>query len=288
MSCVYLRVSRNLNSYLQHPQMAFKTHILRLISVVEHGVGGPEAGSMDFLYSYLLQKFGQDVYKFIRINQVGNDLEELILKEPGNAVHINIKYPAYENFELKSVAEQNRIRLDVVHVALMKIAEEHKKLDIDKLQAIKREILEKDFKFSIVYRTHVFKRNPALVAKILVVPEMKSFRFYCMVEKDSVQICNVFLYEGIPQDFYMERYFYYGKWKNENLLVISGKEKIVEIHVTMNNCTAEVVNLTRYANPPYFQLMKAGLTEEDKSLARKDWEHSLPPAIAAIINHEPN
>jgi hypothetical protein len=67
-----------------------------------------------------------------------------------------------------------------------------------------------------------------------------------------------------------------------------GKDKIVEISVFIDRCTVEYKNLTSYEKPPYFELMKAGLSDEEKGRARKDWEHSLPPSHAAVIRQADN
>src|SRR5262245_31011316 len=125
-----------------------KLHILRLGSIIPEGVGGPEAGSIDLIYSFLLQEYKCDYYDHIHINQIGDDLEEVIIKT-GRKIHINIKYPA-KGFDNKSSEEKNLVRLDVVHTALLRIAEKEKKLDVDSLVKIKEHILERNFLFDLV------------------------------------------------------------------------------------------------------------------------------------------
>jgi hypothetical protein len=115
---------------------------IRLGSVVLHGVGGPEAGAIDYIYIYLLQEFKQCFYSRIGINQVGDDLTEFVMKEPGNKIHVNIRYPVYEDFETKSKEEKNLIRLDVIHTSLLRVAEYDGKFDVNKLEAIKQKILD--------------------------------------------------------------------------------------------------------------------------------------------------
>jgi hypothetical protein len=75
--------------------MPVKTNIFRLISVVKHGVGGSGAGMLDLIFSFLLQEFELDIYSYITINQIGDDLNEFVMKE-GKNVHINIRYPVFE------------------------------------------------------------------------------------------------------------------------------------------------------------------------------------------------
>ena len=81
-------------------------------------------------------------------------------------------------------------------------------------------------------------------------------------------------------------FFCFGKWNGQNEFVISGKERIVETHVFADKCTVEIVNLSSYRNPPYYNLMKADTTEEEREKSRKDWEHSLNPAIAVILRQD--
>src|SRR5437667_12875436 len=109
--------------------MKMKTQ-LRLNSVVPHGVGsGSESLALDLIYEFLLREFAQAIYRYISINQIGSELNEFVMKEPGNKIHVNIRYPAHEDFESKSADEKNEIRLDIVHTALLRVAEYDKKLD---------------------------------------------------------------------------------------------------------------------------------------------------------------
>ena len=259
-----------------------KTHIFRLGSVGAHMVGGPEAGAIDLIYSSLLQEFGQDIYSHIHVNQIGQDLDELVMKE-GKKIHINIRYPAYEDFEVKSVEEKNRIRLEVAHAGLLRIAEYDKKLDINKLEIIRKKILGNNFLFDFVYKTYVNKKNPNLSGKVIVQPLMDKFVFYALIEEDNKVKCKQIFFRGIPGYYYMDKYFCYGKWDKENELIIWGKEKIVETHVNIESCSVNIVNLTPYPTPPYYTLMRVDISDEEREKSRKDWEHSQPPAITALV-----
>lgn len=264
-----------------------KTEI-RLGSVVPHGVGGAEAAAMDLIYICLLHEFGQDIYRRIGINQIGEDLNEFVMKEPGNKVHVNIRYPVYDDFELKSVDERNRIRLDIVHSALLRVAEYDKKLDTYQLEAIRKKILDNNFSFEFVFKSHVNKKNGNLVAKITVHPEMDRFNYYAVIEENGKVKCRAPIYSGRTGVFFGEEFFFYGKWKRENEFIIWGKGKEVEIHILVDECRVNFVNLTRYANPPYFTVMRADISEQDREKARRDWQHSLPPAVAAIVRQAHN
>jgi hypothetical protein len=217
---------------------------LRLNSVVPHGVGsGSESLAIDLIYEFLLHEFKQDIYSYISINQVGSDLNEFVMKEAGNKVHVNIRYPVDENFETRNSDEKNKIRLDIIHTSLLRIAEADKKLDVVKLEAIRRKILENNFDFYFACKSHLNKKNPTLVGKVIVKPDE---------------------------------------------LIIWGKNKEMEIHVLVDECKADLVNLTKYANPPYFTLMRADISEEERAKAYQDWHHSLPPAVASVIRQANN
>ena len=264
--------------------MALKTHILRLDSVVPHGVGGPQAGMLDLIYAFLLQDYGQTAYSYIHINQIGDDLNELIIKE-GKKIYINIRYPAHEDFEQKNAEEQNRIRLEVVHTALLRIAEHDRKLEVEKLQAIRQRILDRNFSFDFVYRTFTNKKHSNLTAKVLVHPQISKFTFYVQVEQDENVVCRVPVYHGKTTDWYFPM-FSKGKWKGDKAFSIVNKE--VEIRVLLDECWAEIINLTPYDNPPHFQMMKAELSTEERDKSYEDWLHSLPPAVASVVTNQLN
>jgi hypothetical protein len=265
-----------------------KTEV-RLNSVVAHGVGsGPESAAIDLIYIYLLHEFGQDIYRRIGINQIGDDLNEFVAKEPGNMIHVNIRYPAYYDFEAKSIAEKNRIRLDVIHTALLRVAEYDNKLDVAKLEAIRKKILEKDFLFDFILKAHENKKNPSLVAKVVIHPLMDKFIYYAVIEENGKTKCKQIIFTGIPSYFYADMYFYQGKWKNDNEFIISGKEKTVETRITVDKCAVEIINLTPYSNPPYYTLMRLDATDEERRKADEDWKHSMHPAVAAIIRQANN
>jgi hypothetical protein len=259
-----------------------KTHILRLGSVVPDGVGGIEAGSIDLIYSFLLQEYKCDFYSYIHINQIGDDLEEVIIKD-GRAIYINIRYPV-NNFEKKSHDEKNLFRLEVVHTALMRIAEKDKKLDVSSLQNIKNHIIQQNFEFDLVYKQFPYKGHD-LKGIIIIHPRHDKFSFYFSAVKNDEILCKILLYEGVCSDYYVPAIFHNGKWKTENEFIIKDKNKELELHIFINQNSAQLVNLTQYKSPPFYEMMKAGGHNEG---SYKDWLHSLPPGAAGAISFEPN
>lgn len=216
------------------------------------------------------QNILDDHNNHISINQIGDELEECILKN-GKNIHINIRYPIYQDFELKTEADRNRIRLDDVNAALQKIASSDKKLDIYKLETIKKKIIEQDFKFEFIYKTHINKKIPVLVGKVIIQPKTDRFDFYISIEDAGQEKCRLLLYGGKTTDFYIADFFFYGKWKSPTVLIIKGKDQGIEIHILIDECKAKYKNFTKYKKPPNFELMKAEIRGD-----------------ASIINFEPN
>ena len=259
-----------------------KSHIIRIGSVIPGGIGGPEAGALDLIYSFLLQEYKCDYYGHIQINQIGDDLEELIIKD-GKHIHINIRYPA-DDFEKRSYEEKNLFRLDVVHTALLRIAERDKKLDVTSLQIIRDRIIEHNFDFDLVYKQYVDHRFD-LTGNIIVHPLQDKFCFYLSAQQNNNPLCRILFYEGLCTPYYIPELFYSGKWKTANEFVIKDKNKELELHIFIDQKDVKLINLTRYKSPPFYEMMKAGGPNME---ARKDWLHSLPPGAAGAISYEPN
>ncbi len=262
----------------------------RLISIVPYGVGGAEAGAINLIYAKLLYEFGQDFYQ-VKINQIGEGTkpDEIIIKGPGNKIHINIRYPAPEDFEARSVGEKNRYRLDVIHAALNRIADHDGKYNKSKLEEIRSKILLNDFSFQFNIKKFVSPRNKDLIAWIVVEPLMDRFLYFVVVEYQGKESNKILIYQSGTVDlYYFKMFFQKGKWKGENELVLTGKENVVETHVFIKENRVEYVNLTPYEKPPIFEMMKAGISKEEKEKAHQDWLHSLPPSHAAIITQALN
>ena len=259
-----------------------KTNIIRLVSVISNGAGGPEAGAINMIYTYLLQEYKQDVYSYIRINQIGDDLEEFILKE-GKGVHINIRYPV-PGFKMMTISEQNLIRLDVVHEALVRIAERERKLDVEILNVIKNRILEQQFLFDFVYKSCINRVETERVGCVIVSPTTDRFDFSLSIIDKGIKICRVPIYSGKPTDYYFADLFSTCKWKGVNQFIVSGKRKEMEIRLNINEKSIEFVNTSGFkAGSPFFELMRA---DENGEQAWQNYLDSLPPAYAAFLANQ--
>lgn len=262
---------------------------LRLNSVVPHGVGSsPESTAIDVIYYFLLREFEQNKYSAIFINQVGDDLNEFVMKEPNHKVFVNIRYPVFDDFEMKTVQEQNLIRLDVVHTSLLRVAEYDGKFDVNKLEAIKQKILNADFSFDFVCKEHRNKKNESLIAKIIVHPATDTFDYYCVIEENERLKCKIKIYAGRTEMYYYGALFSKVKWKSANEVTITGKEKQMEISIIVDDCSVTFKNLTPYKKAPFFEMMRSDITKSERANAHIDWMHSLPPEYAANLREAHN
>lgn len=261
----------------------------RLTSVVLHGAGtSAECTPLELIYGCLFEKYDQNFYKHVSINQVGDDLEEFVDKRQGNQIHINIRYPVYNDFDDKSILEKNKIRVDLIHTALLRIADEDKKLDKVRLTEIKNEILEREFKFEFVVRDFVNKKDKSLVGKLIVEPKFYHLDYYIAVEENEHLKCKVHIYCGHPEVFFGEDFFKNGKWKNENELIVSGKTKEVATTVVVDSCSMYVTNLTKYDIPPVYTMRRMDVTAEERKRAYNLWESSFPLGGKSMLGFNPN
>ena len=115
--------------------------IFRLGSVVPNGVGGPEAAAINLIYSFSFQKFKINTYSRILINQIDDNYDEVIIRN-GKKIHINIKYPAPDDFGSKTDLEKNLMRLEIIHSALLRLNIQYNEMDIDTLELIRQEVID--------------------------------------------------------------------------------------------------------------------------------------------------
>ena len=262
-----------------------KKNLLTIGSVRENGLGGTNPGRLSIIYTYLLQEYNLDFYRYISINQIGIELDEFVMIEKKRDVYINIRYPNDPNFIPKDKEESNNICLDIIHKALLRLAEQDARMDINKLEAIRNLIIKKAFCFDLIYKTTVNQNNKDFTAKIIIHPEEDSFDFYILIEQKKEEKCKLLIYKGKPTDYYIDDLFYYGRWKRTNEFIITGKRSEIEYHINADNCNIELVNVSNDKDKsPIFNLFK----EKPGPTALQDYIKSLPPAVAAIITYQPN
>lgn len=234
-----------------------KGHLLRLQSSIINGFGGPDVGSINLMYSVLLEEYGLDYYSQIDIHQIGDDLNEFI-EIKGKKVWININYEGIEDFENRSFVEKNKVRLNLIDKAMNQLAEKDKRTDKQLIDNIKKKIESLNYYFDITYKYWPFENQNNLISKLIIQPLEKSFDFYLVIVNNKNVICNKLIYSGITNDFYIDLLFRKGKWKNSNEFVLTGLQKEVQIILEINTCQVFIEYLTSYNNDnSIFEMMKA-------------------------------
>lgn len=185
-----------------------------------HEAGCTEAGALCLMYMSLLHEYGQDHYKQISIYE---GMTESVVRT-GKHVCVKLKYDS----ERRDV-EKNRIRLEIIHAALLRVAVFENKLDLQVLDRIRQRILESEFMLEIVYRKE--RRKDGTVAKIVVHPEMEWFDYYVVVEERGVESFKLWIHSGEPDVEEMAALFATMEWKNNNELVIIRQSLEAEIRV---------------------------------------------------------
>ncbi len=252
---------------------------VQLGSLIPDGLGGARATSISIIYSFLLKEFKQTAYKQIWINQIGDDLEEKIIKKSKTEIFINIKYkPSKTSMSLD--------RLNLIHESLLRIAEYEHRIDPDSLHRIRQKILDNKFVFKFICKDYGFNTQGEK-AMLLVEPNEDTFRYFIKVESKNL-VVELLIYLGRPEILYVPGLFGKCIWKKQGKLVLKGSEKDMEMWIDYVNKKIEVTNLTKYINPPYFQMMRADISQEMREAALLDWKHSLPPHISALMDEQQN
>jgi len=215
-------------------------------------------------------------------------LNEIIIKEPGNKIHVNVRYITPDNFQKKDKNEKNTIRLEIIHQALLKIATFDNKLEKVVLEKIRQIIIKKNFSFQFTCKTYRGKQNSNNLALVSIVPEMNVFYFYATILKSNKEVCKTLIFSGNPTIYYFKYFFKFGKWMNTNEFVISGSLNEVNTVIRYDQCIVTIVNLTTYPLPPFYTLMSFNSTNEEKRKAYDDWHHSIPPEMASVIRQADN
>lgn len=259
-----------------------KTQI-RLGSVVPNGIGGPEAGALDLIYSYLLSTKKQTFYKYITINEIDDRLKEFVRKEKAGVIHVNIRTSNHENYKKKNAAEKNEIRVEVIHEALMRIAKFDNKFNCLLLEEIREEIISNKFLFEIPIKQFKYRKDELITASIFVQPGIEKFEYFLKVEKGKEVKCKLLIYSGLTNTYYFDYFFKYCKWKGPSELNLYGSSKQVEINIQIDSCSLQLVNLSDYEKPPLFEIFRLDISEDERELAKRNWISSLSPAAREAI-----
>lgn len=126
--------------------------------------------------------------------------------------------------------------------------------------------------------------NKSIAAFVVVNPFEDRFSYNLRVKENDEERCYLHLYDGITDLFYFNDLFKFGKWKRQNMLIISGKEKQTEFHVDIAKCNLQVVKLTNLPTAPLYELMKANLSENQGAQARQGWLKSMPLEMKDVLD----
>lgn len=107
---------------------------------------------------------------------------------------------------------------------MLRIAHHEQKIDIHALEAIKQKILEHNFLFNFPLKNYVSKKDPSIVATLLVSPEIDQFNYTVSIRQHEKEKCRILIYSGKTNIFYIDYFFQNGRWKNNNELIITGKK----------------------------------------------------------------
>lgn len=238
----------------------------RFNSLNTNGLGGPEATAISLVYSFLLTEYKATSYSKIFVNQIDESNDEVIVKFSSKDIHMNILYKTPD-------VDPNCARLEIIHSALLKLSSYENKVDPFKLKEIHQRILDNDFNFKFIlkeFRSHRVERKAWLVVE----PQEKQFNYYIRFNLNGQEFERL-LFVGLPEIFYADYFFGKCNWLVEDILELTGSMNEVKILVNLATQTFVVNNLTEFQNPPYFQLMRADISQEERDSANEDWEKTL-------------
>lgn len=147
-------------------------------------------------------------------------------------------------------------------------------------------MLDENFSIDIVYETFLNPVNTSLAAKVIIRPEESQFNYYMLIEENGTQKCLLLLYCGKPTDYYIPALFSTCEWVDNNSLVLKGKSKESEFHVSINTGERKLINHTKYEKPPFFEMMRADIGAEAAQKANENWLNSLPPGVADFLGED--
>jgi|GEM_PF-1908861 len=235
--------------------------------------------AIGMIYTFLLRKNHVTSYDFINIIEVGNELNELISVDK-REVHINIRYFIQGEYQSRSLEERNAIRLNSIHTAMLRLAEQDSRVDVDVLHLIRSEILEKNFLFYFEHKKWTRKLAPVMTASLLFCPKENKIDFFIILFSKGIEVCNKLVYSGRLGLDYLDTLFCHGKWSKENNFMLTGKSKEIEFIVFPEACKVAYVNHSNWPVPPTFDSLRSSISPalpEPKDEEYENWFYSLPP-----------
>ncbi|MBN9297991.1 MAG: hypothetical protein J0I41_13340 [Filimonas sp.] len=190
-----------------------KKNYFRLGSTVPGGLGGPQTIAFDTLYAYMLSEVSQAFYRCIFIVQIDKSLDELVhFRKHDNEAHVNLIYPVDPFVDEKSEFERNVIRLDFVHMGMLRLAAMDDRIKIDKLEEVKNYLIENEFIVDVLYKKIVNKKDKTIIGRVVFNPSEKVFSFFLIIENFNKERKRYPIGEVLTTEYTEERPYYDGQW----------------------------------------------------------------------------
>lgn len=252
--------------------------MLRLVSKTDEAINLCAEG-ISLVYGGMLKKYGLTFYRHIQIVHTSEKVQDLVIGERKD-FHVRISYDLGVDFVLKDDCTIQIIMINIMHEAFLKLARQEGHVDIEVLNAIKAEIIERPLDFRVKYRAFAHPKDKALLMNVIIHPLLRSFNIYLELEKNGEIATNLLTYKGINVPTYFSDFFSKGKWAKKEF-VLSGKATDMEIHLSLEDYSLKYVSTSGIeGKTPKFEIMKA---DTDKKTALEEYLHTPNPAIIAIL-----
>lgn len=253
--------------------------MLRLISITEEVINSYAEG-ISLIYGGMLNKNELTFYSHIHIIHTGEKDQDFVFEGNRKNIDVRISYDLETDFALKDDYFIQLTMVNIIHDALINLARQDSRLNIEILNSIKAEIVERPFDFRIKYKTFVHPKDKALSLNVIVHPLLRYFNIYLELEKNGEIATNLLIYKGINVPTYFSDFFSKGKWVKKEF-ILSGKDTDMEIHLSLEDYSLKYVSTSGIeGKAPKFELMKI---DADRKTALAEYLHTLNPAIVAIL-----
>ncbi|MET3876967.1 hypothetical protein [Chitinophaga sp. OAE865] len=257
--------------------------MLRLVSKADQAIN-LRAEGISLIYAGMLIKHGLTYYKHIQIVHTSEEDQDLVIGERKD-FYVRISYNIGVDFAQKEDNTIQVIMINIIHDALLKLAEQEGHLDIGLLNLIKAEIIERPLEFTVKYKTFAHPKDSSFLINIIIHPLLRYFNIYLELERNGMIAANLLIYKGVNVPTYFSDFFSKGKWLKKEF-VLSGNATDMEIHLSLEDYSLKYVNTSGIeGKAPKFELMKA---DADRKTTLDEYLHMLNPAIVAILTGSEN
>ncbi|BAV07760.1 hypothetical protein SAMN05421788_103110 [Filimonas lacunae] len=197
---------------------------LRLNSLVDNSIGIPYSYYVGYIYTYYLQKLQLEYYSFIVINHIDDDLNEGLFLDTGikGEIGMNVRMPFQKPFDSLEEVERSIFRLNVIHEAMLKLANNDSRFSVEVLEQIKSEILRANFIVDIPYWVSSNKKKKEIIGAVIVNPKEREYTFYFVIAENGIEKQRTYLQSMEVNDFYIDTIHFDGAWqKNGSFFLVN-------------------------------------------------------------------